>query len=380
MDGLKKIIIGVLAAGIFNLLIPVSWAAATPTLTPVGLDGIIRIDDVFPVTLKLDSAGMNVNSLAARIRYSTIGLEVVRVEKNTKNFPLWADDPTWNNEQGELYFTAGRPNGLIAAGATVATIYLRARVSGLWQLSIEAESKIMSNSEDGVPGALVGPRLDIPVIDPLVAVEQISSSSHPDPTTWYNRSTVEISWPVKAGRQYRYTLTTDPRRSLESEKVTELTSTAYTDIADGIWWFVWQPRGADGVWGSVVRRLILVDTTPPEISAITQLPPSSVGGALVINWLASDEASGIKNTNLYVRGRDRGEATSPMVVDQRWAGQLIKIRVADRAGNYREATWHDPRSTDRIGWLMAVSGGGLLLAVLFAGYFLWWRKKTTGKS
>lgn len=355
---LKTFLVGL--ALLFGL-VPLVTRAESPAIVISSPDEFIRIDDIVPILIRVDTHGRNLNALDVTLNFSTIGIEVVRIEKNLTNFPLWPDDPAWDNIHGRLHFSAGRPNGFVAAGVTVATVYVHPRVAGLWQLAVADTSRGYLNSGTGQAVVLQGQRLDLQVVDPLLEGERLSSPSHPSASTWYANSKVLLSWPVQSNEQYSFLWSSNPTAVPDDKPIETSGEFQLSGVADGIWWFTLTARGPDGIWGRVTRRAVLVDTTAPLAFTVSQLPSASVHGATVIAWNATDGASGIASTHLIIDGRDLGQVRSPFTVEPKWAGKLLTIRAVDAAGNHASANWRDPRSARTGDWQYIAIGAALLL-------------------
>ncbi len=340
-------------------------AGQLPSVTLSLTDEYHHVGDVVPLTVRLNSDGLNLNALDLTLNYSTIGLEVIRVDKALTNFPLWPEEPAWDNSSGRLHLSAGRPNGLVAVGATVATIYVKLQASGLWQFRVTDVSRGFINDGQGTPTVLISQPLDVPVVEFSPFGIQLSSSSHPMPSIWYANSKIEVSW-TKSDR-LKYSFSFSPDATVVPDVNPDETDGVqqYPDVSNGLWWFSVKSFNSTVGWSAVTRRLFLVDTTAPSNFTIEQLPTSAVGKKTVIAWLATDADSGLASYQLSVDGALVGSISSPLTVKDEWIGKNLTIRAVDGAGNSTATSWRDTRKASV--WTFYLFIGVALVFVLLIG-------------
>ena len=368
MERSIKIILSI--AAVVATSLPLTARAAQPTSVIAFSvpDEVMGVDDIVPVTIRLTTDGLNLNALDLTMDYSTVGLEIVRVEKATANFPLWPVEPTWDNTRGQLHMTAGRPNGVVAVGATVATAYVRLRASGLWQWHLLEVSRGFINDGLGTPVAFKLQSLDLSVVELAVNGIELSSSSHPSSTSWYAKTAADVNWTVDPDLEYSFTWSNDPSITPNDVPKSTTGQEHKEDLSDGIWWFTIKSYGADKSWSRITRRAFQTDTTAPEAFTIQRLPANTVGGQMVIAWSADDSGSGIASYQLLVNGKMVGPETSPLRVQNNWAGKTLTIRALDGAGNITSASWHDPRQ--QLTWFEILIGVVIALGVGLASVLL----------
>lgn len=331
-------------------------------------NAVYHVDETIPVTIKLSTNGLNLNAIDLTLNYSTVGLSVDRVERSLTNFPLWPDEPTWDDTRGTLHMSGGRPNGFISAGATVATVYVKLHASGLWQLRVGSISRGYENDGLGTPTVIQSSPLDMPVVELSLPGIELTSASHPSTTTWYADANVQMSWVTVPGSQYSFAFSSDP--ATEPDDVPDVTTGTqdYANVGDGAWWFTIKTRGADGIWSPITRRAALVDVTAPDPFVLSLLPSSAVGGQESLGWSTVDGGSGIAQYVLSVGGRQVGAARSPLTIRPEWQGKVITIRAFDEAGNSTSASWREPHR--RYPWLEVLLAVGLIGGAGVASIFV----------
>lgn len=338
------------------------------TLRLVGTTGLVRTGEIVPIQIQLDSVGFKVNAVEVQLEYQAEQLQAIYATREQSVMTLWPEAPSWSTP-GVIHLSGGRPGGLYASNAAIATIYFRARSSGAFTLSINA-AKTAAYLHDGLgtrlPLTMEQTTLD--VASDLVPGLELISTTHPTPEFWSHGHEAHIGWSVEAGTEYSYLFGQDPFATPDDTPEKELGSVEYRELEDGIYYFTIKSRARGGFWSPVIQRRFLIDGTAPDAFSIQLLPPSTVGGQHVIAWQAADALSGIAETHARVGGKEVGIVQSPMVVRKEWRGQKIVITVSDLAGNIASATWNDPAASIQLplGWLMA----GLGLAIVAGGVTL----------
>src|SRR5689334_18280193 len=97
---------------ILSLIVGLSWLptashAATPSIQLVGPVGVVRSGETVTVEVRATSAGQTINAVNLHLVYSHIALELVSVQKNQTIWPLWPEEPSWNNQLGQVSLVAG---------------------------------------------------------------------------------------------------------------------------------------------------------------------------------------------------------------------------------------------------------------------------------
>lgn len=97
-------------------------------------------------------------------------------------------------------------------------------------------------------------------------IDSLTSSTHPTDTVWYANDDPAVSWTATETASgitgYSYVLdhsaTTDPDTTSEGLTTTH----AYTDVADGEWYFHVRAQDGAGNWGDTAHRRIRIDRSP----------------------------------------------------------------------------------------------------------------------
>ena len=132
----------------------------------------------------------------------------------------------------------------------------------------------------------------------------VSSSTHPDPGTWYNDDDPTFEWtepPSGAGIQgYSYVLDQTPGTTPNTILDTSTNSISYADRADGAWYLHVRAQDNSDNWGPAGHFVIHIDTTPPDApSEVTEDAPDvdwDADGNIVVYWDPVTDLSGVTYT------------------------------------------------------------------------------------
>jgi len=112
----------------------------------------------------------------------------------------------------------------------------------------------------------------------------ITSTTHPDPNTWYPTSTVAFEWDQPAGDPaavtgYRWNVDYNEAITPTTLHTVLTTTHTYTDVADGLYYLHLQAKADGSDYGPVAHRAFRVDTNPPQVDFAFDPPvPTGFGG------------------------------------------------------------------------------------------------------
>jgi len=116
----------------------------------------IKKGDTFVVDLKI-SSDKSINVVDGTVTFDKNKLKIRDVEKSESAFSLWAKEPIFNNNIGELSFTAGVPNGFSGKDRQILKITFVARNDGKTLIGFKDIFSVFLN--DGL-GTNVNPWLE----------------------------------------------------------------------------------------------------------------------------------------------------------------------------------------------------------------------------
>jgi hypothetical protein len=111
--------------------------------------GNYKVGETFSVTLFINTRGVYINASQAKIFFPPERLKVANITKQNSIFSLWAQEPIFSNQKGEISFIGGLPSpGFIGNAGKVMTIYFQAKSTGEAKVSFGGE-KILANDPRG---------------------------------------------------------------------------------------------------------------------------------------------------------------------------------------------------------------------------------------
>ncbi|MBE0477205.1 MAG: hypothetical protein IBX62_08930, partial [Coriobacteriia bacterium] len=98
------------------------------------------------------------------------------------------------------------------------------------------------------------------------SVTDLTSSTHPVPSTWYPSRDVSFSWTAGGGAtQYSYVFDKNTSTVPDDDPETSGTSADVTANSDGVWYFHVK-AGNGSVWGETAHRTVRIDATKPALT------------------------------------------------------------------------------------------------------------------
>lgn len=351
MEKIKKILVLLFLI----LLFPFSINAATLYFSPSS--GIYSVNNIIQVGIYVSTPTEAMNAASGTIDFPTDKLEVVSLSKVGSIFSLWVQEPSFSNSLGTINFEGVVFNpGFIGASGKLMTINFRARKSGIPNLSFLSGS-VLANDGNGtniLSGSgvarftfneteqepeVIKPTLNVPL------APNITSSTHPDSSKWYNSNNVDLSWNLGTEIIAARTLLDKNPNSIPNVLYDPaISGKMLTGLEDGIWYFHVQLKNNSG-WGDVKHFKIQIDTKAPD-----QFNINLVDGKVVetpqpkISFNTKDSLSGIDYYNIkvdnsliikvYEEDLNDGAYTLPILYP---GEKLIIIQAFDKAGNYSSA-------------------------------------------
>lgn len=371
MDRITYLLVAVLIAGGLSRPGPVA-AASLPTVRLVGPVGLIRAGDTVTVQVHVDSAGRLINTVDLHLAYNASQVQLLRVDRQENIWTLWPEAPNWSNQLGQVSMAAGRPRGVVAVDATVASLVFRVLAPGVGQVSVRNDlTGVYLNDGQGtrVPIAPASP-LELLLADALVPNLPLDSATNPTPDAWTATGEVHVRWTVATDTKYSYQFSTSMEEVPDDLPEDVAGRADYPNLDDGVYFFTIKSRVGDGVWSRISQYRFLLDRQPPEAFTLTPLTAADTHGQAAVSWTVVDATSGVVSTRLHVGRRDLGAVSSPQTIQPGWRGQELIVSARDGAGNERRASWRVP---GRSIWIDRVVAG--LALALTVGGAIWIAKR-----
>ena len=345
---MKKIFTSLLLAIAFILAWPSLANAASLYFSPSS--GSKTVGSNFSVSVGVNSGGVAINSAQGNIAFTSSLLEITSVSQSGI-FTLWPVNPNYSNAAGTLTFAGGLPNpGYNGSAGTILTITFRAEAAGTASLSFNSGS-VLAN--DGLGTNVLSSRgtgsftINAPAAPPelnLPKAPTVSSPTHPDQSTWYGNNAPAFSWSKEDGvTGFSFALDDQETATPDQVRDTTGTSTIFSNITDGVWYFHVRAQNNDG-WGGATHYRIRTDTSPPDIFSILLLDGNrTLVTAPRLSFEATDSGSGIDRYEVLIDGNiirtaAVGETSAYNLPELGLGAHQVKVTALDKVGNKRDAS------------------------------------------
>lgn len=331
------------AGALFVLVLcalPISVHAATLFFSPSS--GSYQTGAQFTVGVYVNSGGVAINAANGSVGASNLTLTSV---SKASLFSLWPVEPSVAGNR--VSFAGGLPSpGYNGTGGRIINISVIAGSPGTASLSLSGAS-VLANDGAGTnvltgTGAATFTITEAPIAVP--GAPSVSSPTHPDQETWYGNPNPEFTW-NRGGTVDGFSYVLDQTADTTPDTVSEGngTSTALTDLADGVWYFHIRAHTEAG-WGPAAHFTVRIDNTPPSAPAITfedDLPLTH--SYTLVHILGDDAMSGIDHFDVFLDDGEvivlsSEEAQSYLLQNLALGGHYLRVRAVDRAGKTAETT------------------------------------------
>ncbi|HNP79439.1 MAG TPA: cohesin domain-containing protein [Candidatus Pacearchaeota archaeon] len=327
--------------------------------------GSYNVNGIIPLGVYVSTPTEAMNAASGVISFPLDKLEVVSLSKVGSIFSLWVQEPSFSNSLGTINFEGVVFNpGYTGASGKIMTINFRVKKTGTSNVSFLTGS-VLANDGNGT-NILSGTGLasftlnevkiepeepkkieETPkvIIPGTPLAPNIISSTHADPSQWYNTNDVKLNWEIGEDIVAARTLLNKSSNSIPSVTYEPaISEKEINDLADGIWYFHVQLKNNNG-WGDVGHFRIQIDTQRPDSFKIELIDGKELDNPQPrIGFKATDSLSGIDYYNIkigndfsvkvYESELNNGVYTFP-VLDP--GQKIIVVQAFDKAENYYSA-------------------------------------------
>lgn len=357
----------------FALAVGIIWPIETRAQTPsasirlVVPAGLVRVGDIIPIQIQLDSAGLKINAAEVAVTFNPVHLEILFVGREQSMFTLWPELPAWSSRTGTVTMAGGRPGGIYAVNGSIATVYARALRAGRSALDFDLDvTAAYEHDGRGTRLPLSAEPVELQLGSDLIPVIQLVSTTHPTPEYWSYGTTAHVGWEVEPNTEYSYAFGTDPVLVPDDTPDSVVGSVEFTDLTDGVYVFAIKQRSIGGAWSTIIQRRFLIDQTPPNPFSLVLIRPSLTDRRTLVTWNTIDDTSGLAAFTLRVGRQRHGAVTSPLLVKPEWRGQVLEITATDAAGHDRVARLRLEPVTGGAAWPWWILVALLVPAVVIA--------------
>ena len=335
----------IMVALMLGILLPAKHLlAAEARLSFSPSAGTFILGNTFSVSI-LVASGEAIGDLTVRIVFPPDKLQVVSTDTGKSFIASWTQSPSFSNEEGVIMFHGQAPREFLSSNAVLSTITFRATGVGEVSVSFSKDTRILSADGSGkdllsasFPGST---RYHISA--PLPEGPQVFSPTHPEPGVWYRNNSPVLHWEYGTGSNaFEFSLDQSVLGAPGKGIGTSSAAAAFSDIADGIWYFHLRAVRENSRSGETVFPLH-IDTTPPaDFSPGITRTGSESPARYILEFETKDAAGGIDHYGVRITDTNASkrptavftEAESPYTLPNLPPGQHeVTVRAFDRAGN-----------------------------------------------
>jgi hypothetical protein len=334
----------ILVFSLFFFLFAFSKAeAATLNIKPSQIE--VSVGNIVNVQVSVDTSNKIINNAESVINFPKDLLEVVSLDNKSSIFSLWVENPSFSNNLGQITFNGGVPNpGFQGSNGKIVSIIFRAKKTGTASI-VFSNSAVRENDGLGTDILINKNGSTITIVSGLKTTPTtedsdfvITSPSHPDQNSWYNKSNVDVSWTLPKNATGVKTLL---GAYSDSDPIvyysTPITSKNITDLGDGTWYFHANYL-ANGVWSKTKHFKLQIDTVDPTDLIVEGIKDNT--DKVTLDLKASDSLSGIDHFTvvvnsekpIIVKSSANGEASIDVPFYKAGEHKII-ITAFDKAGN-----------------------------------------------
>ncbi|MBI5369714.1 hypothetical protein HZA85_00780 [Candidatus Uhrbacteria bacterium] len=339
---MKHFLTGLLIATSAFLLPLSAFAAGDAALTFLQTQVSARAGESFDLIVTYDAAQQSVDTVRAMVKFDPVVLKAKSVVL-VGAFNHSAPGNVIDNSTGKISWGAFTLDGRVEKNGSFAKVTFEAKQEGKTNVSLDADSKIISGGEEKIDlkklGTVAVKIAGAEPEDPTLSVVEVTSASHPEEEKWYPGRSVGISWTGKNGESaltsYLYGFdensSTNPTTPVPANK----TTLSFADVKDGIHYFHIKGVQKDGKMTKTVHRAVQVDGIKPNGIALTIAEDQIIEGeSLWMTFATTDETSGVVQYQVAINNSEFKTQISPLELTDLKAGTyFVRIAAFDRAGN-----------------------------------------------
>ncbi len=371
-----------LLVGAQSVSVDASRLIRKPEITLSPRSGSFIEGSTFDVPILLNTNGVSINSLEVRLNFDRNKLEIVRPTGSESIIGVWVEPPRFDNKNGTASYVGVITNGITTNSGLIGTVTFKAKSSGRAVVYIGSDSKVLINDGLGTEIESEFGRSEYSILVKPPEGVKVFSDTHPFQGQWYNNNSPTISWEKDLGVEgFSYVIDNIPSTVPDNKIISQDTTTAYENLADGLWYFHIKAR-KNGAWSNTGHFLVRIDTNPParfkpDISYLTT--KDRIADKTLVSFFTTDNLSGIDRYEVGVIDKSDTSNASPIFVEVESPYQVpvsgsgymnVMVRAVDGAGNVVDVSLDiEPQtfvnSFFKSNWLLLVL---ILLAVLITGF------------
>jgi hypothetical protein len=313
---------------------PAQAAGATYYFSPSSVK--LNVGQTATVSLFISSTTEAINAGDGTIVLPAAYTSGTSISKSGSIFTLWPEDPVISGST--IRFAGGKAApGYQGAGGKVLSFTIRGTTEGTGIITLTG-GRILANNANST-NIFGGAGNATVTVTKTVSGATISSTTHPEQTTWYKNKDATLKWTKPSGvSSYSYTLSHSGAEASKTGSGTDTTA-IFTGLADGIWTLALTTIYSDGKTASS-SYTIRVDATAPDAFTATVEQQGESDPRPVLRYTANDAASGIDHYEIINDNKSIGTTTDGQYqLPVQTPGQHnFIVRAFDKASNTTDAT------------------------------------------
>ncbi len=316
---------------------------------------IFKVEDIFSIEVKINTAGVPINAAQATIYFPSDKLKALNISRSDSIFTLWLKKPVFSNASGEISFVGGLPTPGFSGVGNLITLNFEAKEEGIANL-VFGEGQVLADDGKGT-NILVFikeakysiQRTVLSEIKPEVAPDQVPSPcqilslSHPQQKEWYGNNSPQFQWELTPDIiGVNFTLDHYPNTIPDNVSQGKFQSKTYEKQEDGIWYFHLRTENKTG-WSLPSHYKIQIDThSPSPFEIIIDNEGDSTNPNPSLYFVTEDNTSEIDYYKLKIGKKNFANLmlaqVNPFPLFFQTPGTYpIVVRAMDEAGNGVEA-------------------------------------------
>ncbi len=266
--------------------------------------------------------GESVNAISGEITYSKNTLDLLSISSAGSVVDFWAQEPTEAADTARFEGVIFNP-GYSGSAGKVVSLQFKAKAPGAGAITL-TQGTVLANdglgsdvtsrlgnatvtiaSAEGATHSVTKENQADSVLYSKRAGPVVTSSTHPDPSRWYNKTTAELLWQGTSGvTGVRLLVDHAPSATPTVVYSPAIFEKTITDLSEGVWYVHAQFRDTNG-WGLVTHFPIRIDNTAPEFTESVLVQDTEVFGRTVpLTLNAIDTVSGIERYEIVIDEKD----------------------------------------------------------------------------
>lgn len=334
---------------LFLCILPTNAKAANLYFSPS--EGSYAVGRTLTLSVFVSSVDQAMNAVSGSISFPTDKLEALSVSKAESVVSLWVQEPFFSNSGALVNFEGIVLNpGFTGSAGKIITAVFRVKAAGTALVSF-ASSSVLANDGKGtsILTNVGNAQFSLGGAAPFEvagapSAPLVTSPTHPDPNTWYANPDSKFTWKMPSGIMgARALLDRNADSTPQVVYSPAISEKELNDLADGIWYFHFQLRNANG-WGEISHFRFQIDTGKPDFLKITEVPrpdPTDPQAKFILE--SGDSVSGIDHYEIQVDGGeprvwfDDGTHTYPIPALE-FGKHILIVKAVDSAGNFLTET------------------------------------------